>query len=167
MTPLCGTVRARYRTKAVLGTSARGDVDSVTTVITPNTPEAERLIGAPIPDGPSATRALEALSALGARAVLLKGGHLLDAGDVVDRLAHPGGRLELRHPRLQVNGHGTGCTLASAIAANLCRGLPLEASCRAAATDCVHGALRHAYRPGRSEVAVLDHLWALSEGERS
>jgi hydroxymethylpyrimidine/phosphomethylpyrimidine kinase len=62
------------------------------------------------------------------------------------------------HDRLDVEGHGTGCTLASAIAANLCLGVPLLAACEAA-TDYVHGALRHAMRPGRSRVAVLDHFW--------
>jgi len=64
------------------------------------------------------------------------------------------------HDRLDVEGHGTGCTLASAIAANLCLGMPLLAACEAA-TDYVHGALRHATRPGRSRVAVLDNFWQL------
>jgi hydroxymethylpyrimidine/phosphomethylpyrimidine kinase len=62
------------------------------------------------------------------------------------------------HDRLDLEGHGTGCPLASAIAANLCLGMPLLAAC-AAATDYVHGVLRQATRPGRSRVAVLDHFW--------
>ena len=57
-----------------------------------------------------------------------------------------------------VEGHGTGCTLASAIAANLALGKALDAACEGA-TDYVHGALRHAVRPGRSQVAVLNHFW--------
>ena len=50
--------------------------------------------------------------------------------------------------------------LASAIAAEVCRGSTLPDACRSAA-DYVHGALLHAQRPGRSTVAVLAHLWRL------
>ena len=63
------------------------------------------------------------------------------------------------HDRLPIEGHGTGCTLASAIAANLCRGLPLVAAVEAA-TDYIERALRGGYRPGRGEVVVLDHFGA-------
>ena len=62
------------------------------------------------------------------------------------------------HARLRVAGHGTGCTLASAVAANLALGHSLQRAC-AEAADYVHGALRGAYRPGKGEVAVLDHFW--------
>lgn len=127
-------------------------------VITPNIPEAELLLDEPISPA-NADRAVDRLLGLGTRAVLLKGGHLSGEAEVVDRLGNASGRAQFRHPRLVVNGHGTGCTLASAVAANLCRGLSLEDAC-SSATDYVHGALRHAYRPGRSEVAVLDHFWA-------
>ncbi|MDQ3265523.1 MAG: bifunctional hydroxymethylpyrimidine kinase/phosphomethylpyrimidine kinase [Myxococcota bacterium] len=128
------------------------------TLITPNLPEAELLLGAAIPDGAAAERALDGLLALGAGAVLLKGGHLSEPGQVVDRLATRAQQHRFLHPRLEVNGHGTGCTLSSAIAANLCLGLSLAEACRAG-TDYVHGALEHAYRPGTSTVDVLDHLW--------
>ncbi len=128
------------------------------TLITPNLPEAELLLGSAIPDGAAAERALDRLLELGARGVLLKGGHLTEPGQVVDRLATRDRQERFVHPRLKVNGHGTGCTLSSAIAANLCLGLSLADACRAA-TDYVHGALEHAYRPGASEVDVLDHLW--------
>ncbi|PKL97782.1 MAG: hypothetical protein CVV17_11400, partial [Gammaproteobacteria bacterium HGW-Gammaproteobacteria-7] len=47
---------------------------------------------------------------------------------------------------------------ASAIAANLCQGLPLTAACEQAG-HYLHGALASAYRPGRSAVGVLDHFW--------
>jgi hydroxymethylpyrimidine/phosphomethylpyrimidine kinase len=57
-----------------------------------------------------------------------------------------------------VEGHGTGCTLASAIAAQLALGRRLPEAC-AAAADYVHGALAHSYRPGRTKLAVLDHFW--------
>ena len=131
------------------------------TVITPNIPEAELLLGRRIVDGADAETALPALRALGAPAVLLKGGHLGGGEDMIDRLADDHGVLHLHHPRLAIDGHGTGCTLASAIAAGLALGQPLRTAV-AHATDYVHGALRHAYRPGKGSVSVLDHFWRRS-----
>jgi hydroxymethylpyrimidine/phosphomethylpyrimidine kinase len=129
------------------------------TILTPNIPEAELLLGRRIDDDAAAEAALEALRALGMHAVLLKGGHLRSAsGAMVDRYRDGTKRLQFTHQRIDVEGHGTGCTLASAIAANLCLGKSLDAASEAA-TDYVHGALRHAYRPGRGAVAVLDHFW--------
>ena len=128
------------------------------TILTPNIPEAELLLGRHIDDDAAAEAALDALRALGAQALLLKGGHLRGAGAMVDRYCDAGTRLRFTHQRIDVEGHGTGCTLASAIAANLCRGQSLPAACEAA-TDYVHGALRHAARPGRGQVAVLNHFW--------
>ncbi len=127
-------------------------------VVTPNIPEAELLLGAAIAGDDAADAALARLRALDVRAVLLKGGHLPGAGPMVDRFDDGGSPLAFEHPRLPASGHGTGCTLASAIAANLCRGLGLREAC-AAATDYVHGALAHGYRPGRGDVLVLDHAW--------
>jgi hydroxymethylpyrimidine/phosphomethylpyrimidine kinase len=126
-------------------------------VVTPNIPEAELLLGRTIADDDAAGAALEALLALGARAVLLKGGHL-PGGDVVDRLAQGRRRHRFVHQRFPVEGHGTGCTLASAVAANLGLGQSLAAACGNAA-DYVHGALRAGYRPGRASLVVLDHFW--------
>ena len=126
--------------------------------MTPNIPEAELLLDRAIQTPADADTAVEALLALGARSVLLKGGHLETGDEVVDRFGEGDRRVSFTHPRLEVDGHGTGCTLASAIAASLCRGESLADSCRVSA-DYVHGALVHAYRPGRSEVSVLHHLW--------
>jgi hydroxymethylpyrimidine/phosphomethylpyrimidine kinase len=126
-------------------------------IVTPNIPEAELLLGRGIDDHAAAESALSALMNLGARAVLLKGGHLPGAR-MIDRLAHGHERWQFEHDKLDLEGHGTGCTLASAIAANLARGLPLRDAC-AQAADYVHGALMHAYRPGCGTVAVLDHFW--------
>jgi hydroxymethylpyrimidine/phosphomethylpyrimidine kinase len=128
------------------------------TVLTPNIPEAELLLGHAIADAAAANSALAELSAMGVRALLLKGGHLQVAGRMIDRYFDGKKTSEFAHERLAIEGHGTGCTLASAIAANLCLGASLPAACEAA-TDYVHGALLHAIRPGRSEVAVLDHFW--------
>jgi hydroxymethylpyrimidine/phosphomethylpyrimidine kinase len=128
------------------------------TILTPNIPEAELLLGEHIDDDSAAEAAVEDLRALGTHAVLLKGGHLRSAGAMVDRYCDAGKRLHFTHQRIDVEGHGTGCTLASAIAANLSLGKALDAACEAA-TDYVHGALKHALRPGRGQVAVLNHFW--------
>jgi len=130
------------------------------TLLTPNIPEAELLLGRTIPDGAAAEAALDALLALGAEAVLLKGGHLADAGPVIDRLGTRATRHAFEHPRLNREGHGTGCTLASAIAARLATGTPLAEAC-ALASDYVHGALAYGTSPGRAKVVVLDHFWQL------
>ena len=97
-------------------------------LLTPNAPEAAFLTGLPIEDEPGLARAAEALLRRGAAAVLAKGGHV--AGDsVVDVLATASGVRVFRAPRQETrHTHGTGCTLASAIAASLAQGLDLEAA---------------------------------------
>ena len=95
-------------------------------VMTPNLPEAEALSGMRIPDVAAMHRAADALLALGVPAVLLKGGHL--PGDqVVDLLATADGVEVFAAPRITSrNTHGTGCTLASGIAASLAQGMTLR-----------------------------------------
>lgn len=97
------------------------------TVITPNVPEAEHLSGLTIADGGDAMEAAaRALLALGPKAVLVKGGHL-PGETVVDLLATADGIERFESPRLKTpHTHGTGCTLASAIAAGLAQGLALS-----------------------------------------
>lgn len=95
-------------------------------VITPNLDEAALLLGRPLRGESDLDQAAADLLAQGAQAVLLKGGHL--PGDqVVDLLATPAQPwLRLRSARIASrNVHGTGCTLSSAIAAYLARGLAL------------------------------------------
>ncbi|MDQ3039751.1 MAG: bifunctional hydroxymethylpyrimidine kinase/phosphomethylpyrimidine kinase [Pseudomonadota bacterium] len=129
------------------------------TVLTPNIPEAELLLGRRIVDGDDADDAARALLALGAGAVLLKGAHL-DEGDIVlDRFMDATLDKAFQHDRLPLEGHGTGCTLASAIAANLCLGISPPAACETAITY-VAEALRRGYRPGKGDVVVLDHVGA-------
>jgi hydroxymethylpyrimidine/phosphomethylpyrimidine kinase len=130
------------------------------TLLTPNIPEAELLLGHAIANADAAEGALVELLALGPAAVLLKGGHLPGRGELVDRYDDGEVFAEFVHPRIRVAGHGTGCTLASAIAANLCLGVTLPRAC-AAATDYVHGALLASYRPGAAKLAVLDHAWSV------
>jgi len=133
-------------------------------VLTPNLPEAELLLSRTIPDLDAMRRACDDLLDMGAGAVLLKGGHLTEGDEVVDLIAQrrdTGGRLhrEIRHPRLPVNAHGTGCTLAAAIAARLALGESVVDACRAS-SDYVHRALRLGTYPGRGDVLVLDHFGA-------
>jgi hydroxymethylpyrimidine/phosphomethylpyrimidine kinase len=106
------------------------------TVITPNIPEAELLLGTRIADEADQRRAAEALLALGAGAVLVKGGHL--AGErVTDILATRGATsarlVAMTGERIaSTSTHGTGCTLASAIAVGLAQGMPLADAVRRA-----------------------------------
>lgn len=127
------------------------------TIVTPNIPEAELLLDSVIGDARDATAALAALRAMGARAVLLKGGHLDEGDTVIDRFDDGTSARDFIHERLRIDGHGTGCTLASAIAANLCLGTPLEAAC-AAAADYIHVALARGIQPGRSDLIVPGHV---------
>lgn len=129
------------------------------TLLTPNIPEAELLLGHAIADAAGAERACAGLLDLGATAVLLKGGHLAEGQRVIDRFDDGVARNEYIHTRLPVDAHGTGCTLASAIAAQLCNGLSLGNACEAG-IDYVARALQSGYRPGRGEVLVLDHFGA-------
>ncbi|TAM04115.1 MAG: bifunctional hydroxymethylpyrimidine kinase/phosphomethylpyrimidine kinase, partial [Paraburkholderia sp.] len=87
-------------------------------VVTPNLPEAAALLGvAPAADEAAMVEQGEALRALGARAVLMKGGHL-GSGDSPDWLVEASGTLRLGAKRVPVtNTHGTGCTLSSSVAA--------------------------------------------------
>lgn len=129
------------------------------TLLTPNIPEAELLLGRTITTADEAEDAAAALLDLGTGAVLLKGGHLHEGARVVDRFFDGVTRDEFIHARLPVDAHGTGCTLASAITAQLCQGLSLPNACEAA-IDYVARGLQGGYYPGRSEVLVIDHVGA-------
>jgi hydroxymethylpyrimidine/phosphomethylpyrimidine kinase len=97
------------------------------TLITPNLPEAAKLLDQDEAKDESAMRAqAEALRALGAQAVLIKGGHA-DGPEAVDILVDGEGELRLTAPRVATeNTHGTGCTLSSAVAAELAKGASLR-----------------------------------------
>ncbi len=93
------------------------------TVATPNIPEAELLTGGRIGSVAAMEAAGRALLALGPKAVLVKGGHL-DLPTVVDVLVTADGAIHMENPRIHsTNTHGTGCTLASAIATGLAQGM--------------------------------------------
>jgi hydroxymethylpyrimidine/phosphomethylpyrimidine kinase len=118
------------------------------TLVTPNLAEAEILTGIAAHDLDAMRHAAAAMLSLGARNVLVKGGHL-DSDALTDLLATPEGETVYRHARIETRGtHGTGCTLASAIAAGIALGLPLS---RAVAEACayVQAAIRAAPGLGR------------------
>jgi hydroxymethylpyrimidine/phosphomethylpyrimidine kinase len=102
-------------------------------VITPNLPEAAAMLDEPIAEDEAAMRGqAERLMRLGPAAVLLKGGHA-EGADSVDLLLDAKGLERFAAPRLVTrNTHGTGCTLSSAIAAGLAKGLDLRHAAAAA-----------------------------------
>ncbi|QAU23645.1 bifunctional hydroxymethylpyrimidine kinase/phosphomethylpyrimidine kinase [Dyella sp. M7H15-1] len=124
-------------------------------VLTPNLPEAETLLDYPLRTAKQLTDAGEALLALGAASVLLKGGHARGR-EIVDRYFDDRGIVEIRHARLPREGHGTGCTLASAIASELACGHTPRSAVRRA-TAYVHRALKNSYQPGGGASHVLRH----------
>ncbi len=129
-------------------------------VITPNLAEAEALTHLRI-DGASAIRqAAREILAMGARAVVIKGGHRRErdeSGQSIDLLYDGRNYVELRATRIAGDGaHGTGCAFSAAIAASLARGMDLEASVRAA-KRYVTAALRLRFRLGSGR-AILDHF---------
>jgi len=132
------------------------------TVVTPNLDEAQLLLGHPIADAQALNAAAQGLMAMGAEAVLLKGGHLV-GDEVVDLLVQAKGPTRrLASSRIPSrNVHGTGCTLSSAIAAHLALGHNLEESVTLArdfilnaiaqgaevGTGQGHGPLNHGFAP--------------------
>jgi hydroxymethylpyrimidine/phosphomethylpyrimidine kinase len=131
-------------------------------VVTPNLPEAEILVGAAIGDLAAMRRAGESLLALGCRAVLVKGGHL--TGDTVtDVLVSDAAMRVWESPRIDTrHTHGTGCTLASAIAAGLAQGLAIEPAIDRA-RRYVQNAIATAPGFGRGH-GPLDHAHPLRAG---
>ncbi|HMN02625.1 MAG TPA: bifunctional hydroxymethylpyrimidine kinase/phosphomethylpyrimidine kinase [Geobacter anodireducens] len=130
-------------------------------LVTPNIPEAERLTGASISDEESMREAARRLHRLGARNVLIKGGHLL-AGDSVDILFDGAAFHRFVSPRiLSKNTHGTGCTFSSAIAAYLAQGDPLREAI-ARAKRYITAAIRLAQPLGRGHGPV-NHILAAED----
>ncbi len=127
------------------------------TVVTPNRMETEVLVGRLVRTRDDAREAARRLVAMGARAAVVKGGHF-DDPDVVDLLFDGQEFHEYRHPRQQTrHTHGTGCTFASSLAANLALGHPLPAAMQLT-TDYVAGAIAHGLAIGHGH-GPLDHFW--------
>jgi len=138
--------------------AVRRSLVPVASVVTPNVPEAEVLTGLTIRTPDDAEAAGRTILAMGARAVIVKGGHLHRA-DIVDVLVEGDRAVYLAAPRVPgVHTHGTGCTFAAAIAARLALGDDVETAARAA-----QAYVREAMRAGVPLGAghrPLDHQWA-------
>jgi hydroxymethylpyrimidine/phosphomethylpyrimidine kinase len=125
-------------------------------LLTPNLEEASVLAGFPVADVPSMRKAAEKLVSLGAKNVLVKGGHL-DADDAVDVLFEPAhGFREFSSPRIATqHTHGTGCTYSAAITAGLAKGCSLRDAI-AQAKEFITEAIRTAPKLG-SGTGPLNH----------
>jgi len=135
----------------------RAELLPLATVVTPNLPEVELLTGVRVTGEAGLQEAAEAMLALGPRWVLVKGGHL--SGDAVDLLYDGVTAVPLRAPRLDNrHTHGTGCTLASAIASYLAVGYGVPEAVTAA-KDYVTGAIRAGFALGAG-IGPVDHGWA-------
>ncbi|MFN8062902.1 MAG: bifunctional hydroxymethylpyrimidine kinase/phosphomethylpyrimidine kinase [Vicinamibacterales bacterium] len=131
-------------------------------VVTPNVPEAEVLTGLHIENLRDLEEAARHLFTLGPRFVVMKGGHL--GGDRVVDVVYDGRAMErFDGPRIQGrNTHGTGCTFASAVAANLALGRSVSDAVRRA-KDYVAGAMIHGPSLGRGH-RPLNHHWQSTGG---
>ena len=140
-------------------TALRDELLPRASLITPNLPEAAALLGLPVASTEDAMLdQADRLLALGAPAVLMKGGHLTDTTDSPDWLVMPGLRQRFVAPRVATrHTHGTGCTLASACAAGLAWGKPVQVAA-AEAWAYVAEAIRRAPGLGGGH-GPLDHAW--------
>ena len=134
-------------------------------LLTPNAPEAAALTGLEIEATADLQRAGERLLSMGARAVLMKGGHV-EGPRVVDLLMGADGVTRFESGRIASrNTHGTGCTLASGVAAGLSQGLGLQRSVERA-RDYLLEAIRRAPHLGAGHGPV-DHGWPMRPGGAS
>ena len=119
-------------------------------LITPNLNEAEILVEEAVRTPDQMERAGRALLAMGARAALVKGGHLADTDTLMDVLVQHGATRRFTHARIDTTStHGTGCTLSAAITAGLALGRSLERAVEDA-LDFVHRAIAAAPGLGSS-----------------
>ena len=131
-------------------------------VITPNIPEARRLANLEIETTTELHEAARRLVKMGARAVIIKGGHLDAASDAID-LLYDGRRFTTyRAARVAGDAHGTGCAFSAAIAAYLARGRNLEEAVRGA-KEFITSALEARFRFGNGR-ALLDHFAGAPRG---
>lgn len=134
----------------------RANVIPLATVVTPNLDEVAALTGLRVTSADALGEAARAVHALGARWTLVKGGHL--AGDAVDLLWDGGTEWRYAAPRLDnAHTHGTGCTLASAVAARLAYGDGVPEAV-GAAKEYVTGAIANGFALG-SGIGPVWHGW--------
>lgn len=128
------------------------------TLITPNLPEAEVILGYKIDTLSLMEKAAKELHALGCKYVLVKGGHLVD--DATDVLYDGNELYRLSAKRLEtINTHGTGCTLSSSIAANLAKGLHVKEAVEEAKAYITE-AIEHGFVLGKG-VGPVHHFYRL------
>ncbi|MFH9071803.1 bifunctional hydroxymethylpyrimidine kinase/phosphomethylpyrimidine kinase [Streptomyces alboflavus] len=149
---------------ALLAASALDSVRTrllpVATVATPNLDEVAQLTGVEVASEDDMRRAAAAVLGYGPRWALIKGGHL--SGDAVDLLTDGSEEHWLRAPRHDNrHTHGTGCTLASAVAAQLAKGQPVPEAV-AAAKEYVTGAIAAGFALGGG-IGPVDHGWRFGE----
>jgi hydroxymethylpyrimidine/phosphomethylpyrimidine kinase len=126
-------------------------------VVTPNLHEAELLTGVRVETRDDQRRAAEVLLGFGPRWVLVKGGHL-GTDQAVDLLTNGSDEFELVHARIDnPHTHGTGCTLAAALAAYRARGLDVPTAAQQA-KEFVTGAIAHGFPLGHG-IGPVDVLW--------
>jgi hydroxymethylpyrimidine/phosphomethylpyrimidine kinase len=131
-------------------------------VVTPNIPEAEVLAKMSITSLADMREAARRIAMLKPSAVVIKGGHMAGP-EVIDLLLEDGTFHEWIGPRIEgPNTHGTGCTFAAAIAAQLAKGAPLMEAVPAAKAY-VEGAMRHGIALGKGH-RPLDHFWNVRLG---
>ncbi len=126
------------------------------TIVTPNLPEVERLLGKQVREESEMRWAAQSIVGFGCRAALIKGGHA--DGSAQDILYDGTDFYTFEQERVAThNDHGTGCTLASAIAAYLAHGLTIPDAVRKA-KEYLTGALQHSYAIGAGHSPV-NHFW--------
>jgi hydroxymethylpyrimidine/phosphomethylpyrimidine kinase len=137
-------------------TALKGRLIRRATLITPNLPEAETLLGREVRTLKDMEAAADDLLALGPKGVLLKGGHLAADEQLMDMLITPEGITRFESGRIDTTStHGTGCTLASAVATGLAQGLDMVRAV-SRGRDYVLAAIRTAPGFGRGH-GPLDH----------
>ena len=133
----------------------RSSLLPLATVVTPNIPEAEALVETRIESPEDRRRAADKIVGMGAKAVVIKGGHL--SGPAVDLFYDGREFREFNSPRIDSrNTHGTGCTFASAIAAGLAKGMELVEAV-ASAKEYVTEAIRSSFDVGQGH-GPLNHF---------
>ncbi|TDI74540.1 MAG: bifunctional hydroxymethylpyrimidine kinase/phosphomethylpyrimidine kinase [Bacteroidetes bacterium] len=131
-------------------------------VVTPNAHEAALLVGRPVRDVKQARDAAQRIYDMGPKAVLVKGGHLDDEEDAIDVLYDGSEFLILRTPRLDTkHTHGTGCTYAASLAANLAKGYNLHESAKRS-KRYVMEAIRGGFQIGNGH-GPTDHFFFLRD----
>jgi hydroxymethylpyrimidine/phosphomethylpyrimidine kinase len=129
------------------------------TVATPNLDEVAQLTGVVVEDESGMRRAADAILSYGPRWALIKGGHLAAGAQALDLLTDGSQEVWLRADRCDNrHTHGTGCTLASAVAARLAHGDDVTEAVHAA-KHYVTGAIEHGFPLGAG-IGPVDHAWA-------